>query len=206
MRTITTKVFTFEELSEKAKVKALDHYRDINTDHDWYEFTLNYVKELFATFGIEVDKVYFSGFCSQGDGAMFTGRYQYKTKGVKALKGYAPEIPKEVMEAAIALQTLQKKHGYRIAADISHSHGNYYHEYMMDFNTWDSKTDDTFKFYDNGAEAELKEIMRSLARWIYRTLETEYYELQEDGNVQETIECNNYEFTKSGKPLDLVEC
>jgi len=205
MRTITTKVFTFDELSEKAKVKALDHYRDINTDHDWYEGTVDYVKELFATFGINVDKVYFSGFYSQGDGAMFTGRYQYKAKGVKALKDYASEIPKPVMEAAIALQDLQKKHGYRIAADMTHDNGRYYHENSMDVETWDSKTEEYDKFYENGVDAEVVNIMRSLARWIYRTLETEYYELQSDENVKDTIECNEYEFTKNGKPLDLVE-
>ena len=37
MRTIRTKVYKFDELSEQAKQVAIEEHRDINVDWDWYE-------------------------------------------------------------------------------------------------------------------------------------------------------------------------
>lgn len=39
MRTIETTVYTFDELSDSAKQKALDADRDRDVDHNWWEFT-----------------------------------------------------------------------------------------------------------------------------------------------------------------------
>ena len=65
----------FNELSDKIKEKVLDKYRDINVDHEWYDFTVdNLQKELEDEYGFSNVKISFSGFASQGDGASFTGR------------------------------------------------------------------------------------------------------------------------------------
>ena len=39
MRTIELKVYEFQELSDAAKRTAINEYRDINTDYDWYAAT-----------------------------------------------------------------------------------------------------------------------------------------------------------------------
>jgi hypothetical protein len=39
MRTIRTKVYFFNELSERAKQKAIEKLRDINVDFNWWEST-----------------------------------------------------------------------------------------------------------------------------------------------------------------------
>jgi len=197
--TITRTLYTFEELTPEAQAKAIEANRYINTDDtDWHEYTIEYVQELCATFGLDIEKVMFTGFSSQGDGAMFVGSYSYKKGGCKALAAYAPEIPAEVTAIAAELQELQKKHGYRIFARMSHDNGRYYHENSMDVDTWDTVTEESGKFYSNGAEVELTKILRRLAKWIYRTLEKNYDGLTSDETVKETIEANACEFTEDG--------
>jgi hypothetical protein len=46
----------------------------------------------------------------------------------------------------------------------------------------------------------VRELLRDLMRWIYRTLEAEHDYQLSDENAAETIEANEYEFTASGEP------
>jgi hypothetical protein len=39
MRTLEITAYTFDELNETAKEVAINNNRDINTDHDWWEWT-----------------------------------------------------------------------------------------------------------------------------------------------------------------------
>ena len=73
-RTIERTVFTFEELSDKAKEKALDECRDWEVqDPYWYESTYDDWKEKLEAQGVSDPKISFSGFYTQGSGASFTG-------------------------------------------------------------------------------------------------------------------------------------
>lgn len=198
--TITREIFTFDELSKEAQQRAIDNNRYINTQwEDWADSTIEYVQELCATFGLNIEKVLFSGFSSQGDGAMFVGEYSYKKGGCKSLAAYSTQIPEEVTAVAADLQELQKRNGYRIAARTKHDNSRYYHYNSMDVDTWDSETGDSLKFYDNGAEKEATEILRRLARWIYRTLESDYDSETSDEAIKDTMEANAYEFDKDGE-------
>lgn len=69
MRTIEQKIYSFDELSEQAKAKAIESNHDINLYEDWYEHIYEDFKEDHTDF--DIDRMYFSGFSSQGDGAMF---------------------------------------------------------------------------------------------------------------------------------------
>ncbi len=65
----------FEALHHTAQQKILDKHRYSEVeDNDWSEFIQEDFKEDMEKFGIRVDEIYFSGFCCQGDGAMFEGR------------------------------------------------------------------------------------------------------------------------------------
>jgi hypothetical protein len=48
MRKITKEynVYTFDELSDKAKEKAIEKFYDINTDHEWWEFVYEDAKNI----------------------------------------------------------------------------------------------------------------------------------------------------------------
>lgn len=57
----------------EAQQALIDRYRDINTDHEWWDSTYAAFKERMEAIGIRVDRMYFSGFRAQGDGACFEG-------------------------------------------------------------------------------------------------------------------------------------
>ena len=50
MKQITIKTYSFDELSEEAKKKAIEKYADINTDDEWYE----YLEEDAENIGIQI--------------------------------------------------------------------------------------------------------------------------------------------------------
>jgi hypothetical protein len=54
-------------------IDLIEKHRDINTDYDWWDCTYDHFAEDMRIKHIEVDKMLFSGFWSQGDGASFTG-------------------------------------------------------------------------------------------------------------------------------------
>jgi len=80
MKTVTEtyNVYSFDELSDKAKNKAMEDYA-ANLGFSFYaECIIEDAKTIGELMGIDIDNVYYSGFYSQGDGAMFTGGYGYK--------------------------------------------------------------------------------------------------------------------------------
>jgi hypothetical protein len=79
MKTIVqiTNVYEFSKLSDNAKAKARDWYRkaSIHDDHG-AEFVIDDAKRVFTHCGITIDRVGYSGFWSQGDGAHFVGTWR----------------------------------------------------------------------------------------------------------------------------------
>lgn len=112
MQTHTVTTYTFEELSDEAKEVAISHYREHNYgDTFWSECIIEDAKEVAALMGIDIEDIYWSGFYSQGDGAMFTGSYEYRKGSVKAVKDYAPE-DSELQSIATGLYEMQKRNFY----------------------------------------------------------------------------------------------
>lgn len=207
MRTIETKVYQYDELSDKAKDKVRDWYLGADWEFDGAEYVIEDAVTVGALMGIEVHThsvplmngksrqeptVYYSGFSSQGDGACFEGSYQYKKGAVKAVKAYAPE-DKELHRIAQELQTLQKSSFYSLTAETRHS-GHYYHSGCMAVDVEDSREIDV----PEGSVNDLADIMRDFANWIYKQLEAEYDYQTSDEQVAETIRANEYEFTAEG--------
>ncbi len=195
MRTETTTrtIYTFDELSDAAKEKARDWYREgIAGDSYWHEWIIEYAKTIGAILGIDIDDVYFSGFWSQGDGASFTGRYKYRKGWRKALRDHVGGNSLPALERiGEALQAAQKSTMYSGTARISTS-GRYCHAWTMRF--------DCDVEYGNYGDFELtlSEALRDYANWTYRQLESEYYYQNSDEVVDESIKSIEYEFDKSG--------
>jgi len=135
-----------------------------------------------------IDKIYFTGFSSQGDGACFAGEYAYKPGAAKALKAHAPHET-ELHAIADALQALQRPAFYRLTASVAHS-GHYYHEYCTRISVYDDATTEQ--------EEALTDLLRRYMRWIYRRLEKEWEWLLSDAQIDETIESNAWEFHADG--------
>lgn len=119
MRTIEKEVFTFEELTEDAKEKAREWWRNCeNENSSFAEYVIDDCKEIASLFGLEIDKIYYSGFYSQGDGACFEGKYGYKKGALKAVQNYSqyhfPKIKRHIMKNLVKqylkYTQRQKKH------------------------------------------------------------------------------------------------
>lgn len=196
MQTITKEfeVYQFSELSEEAKEKAVQYNAENNSDTFWQECAIDELKEAAKFLGIDIDKIYYSGFSSQGDGACFIGDYNYK-RG--ALKSIINEFPKweELHTIAKDLQELQKVAFYNLSARVKHS-GHYYHEYCTSIEVFyrDEYLTEKTEHY----EEELSVILRDFMRLCYSHLESCYeYEISEK-NFLDYLEPNEYLFLENG--------
>ena len=71
-KVIEVEVFKYAELSDSAKQRARDWYIE-GMDYEWWEGVYEMAKEDGKEKGFYIDKINFSGFCSQGDGASWSG-------------------------------------------------------------------------------------------------------------------------------------
>lgn len=208
--TSTRTLYKFEELSDTAKEKARDWYREGNTtDEFWSESVKEDAACMADILGIDLNQtrktlmggghryaptIYWSGFCSQGDGACFEGKYAYKKGAVKAIKSESPTDVK-LHQIAQDLQDAQRKAFYKLEASTKHS-GHYYHSGCMAVEIY--HVDDQYRDVGD-AEETIKQALRDFADWIYRQLETEYEYQNSDETVDENITLNEYEFTEQGE-------
>ncbi len=195
MRTETLYIYKYEELSDEAKAKARDWYRKNDDDNSWSECIIDDAKEIAALMGWEIDKIYWSGFWSQGSGACFEGIMQYNKGCAKLVESYVP-LDKELHRIAKAWQTLQGRSSYALIAIVKHR-GHYYHEMCTVFDC--ENTRNQHGLLNAGKEDDTKEIARDFMRWIYRQLKTEYEYSVSDEVVAENIIANGYEFTEDGE-------
>lgn len=194
----------FDALPEDLKDKILDKYRHWNVEHiEWWDGVYDCFKADMDKIGIEVDKMYFSGFWSQGDGACFEGRV-YSWEDFLTSLGYT-------CPALIALAET----GWRFS--VKHR-GNYHHENCTRFdaclNTLDSNdaVDDddfaqTFSPYQSeiqtaawmaliadykrdDLEEQFTEAFKDHMRALYNQLEEEYDHLTSDEEILDSLEAN----------------
>jgi hypothetical protein len=202
--TKTETLFTFDELSDKAKEKARDWYReDTPFDNDFYDFkrVAEILGVTLATESIPLmngetrraPSIYCSGFWSQGDGACFEGSYSYKPGASKTIRDYAPQDT-DLHCIADELQAVQRRYFYKLTASCSHS-GHYYHSGCMSVNV---DLDDSYASVSGADEDEIIGALRSLADWLYRQLKSEYEYQNSDEVIDENIRANEYEFEEDG--------
>jgi hypothetical protein len=192
--TTTRMLYQFDELSDSAKERARDWFR--KGDVFISVHIIEDAKRIGSLMGIQIDKVYYSGFASQGDGACFEGSYSYKKGSVKAVKSYAPTDEK-LHVIVEELAAIQKRNGYKLEASVKHR-GHYHHSRCTDIEV----TLETLHGTDWPAlvEAEaLTDALRSFMDWIYRQLEAAYEYQNSDEAVDENIRINEYEFTEDGR-------
>jgi hypothetical protein len=184
--TIEKTYFQFEELTDAQKKQAIERNRDWNVSgYDWWSGVYEDAEKLGEILGIDIDKIYFSGFWSQGDGACFTGSFYYNKGMVKAMKSYAPQ-DKELHRIAKEMQDLHRRAFYTAGGSIRHV-GHYNHERSMSVDC--NQVKGQYISYKNW-----EDIFADFAKWIYRSLENEYYHLTSDELVAESLISNEREF------------
>jgi hypothetical protein len=185
MRTVRTKVYKFEELSDEAKQVAIDNNRDINTDYEWWNPMFEGFTELLEKQGFYETEIYFSGFYSQGDGACFDGK-------VDALK-FAESINEKRVARLIDAGILE---GFTIEKTSFSNH--YSHEKTRYVDVWREDRKNIDRVLVSMCE-EIEEKRLSLSKQIYNDLYKAYEELQSDEFISGTLIVNEYEFLSNGK-------
>lgn len=188
----------YNELTNEAKEKARDEYRNAEGNFEWWDGVYEIVKETATSFGLRIDDIYWSGFWSQGDGASFKGVLDFKETDEadlpKAIQPIYARLKEMHAMLRLALQedlwvrvTQSGRHVHEMSMDVE---GGYWEE---DDNDEDREGLVVFDFYD-----EILELMRDYARWIYDALESEYEYLNSDECVEETLLANEYDFDEEG--------
>lgn len=163
--TKTRELFTFDELGEQAKEKALDAMRYMNTDagSDWWDGTY----EDAANVGIKI-----TGFDL----------------------GRAQECDGRIEDTEETARQIMKEHGehcetYKTAAA-------YLKERDELVNTWPKDADEDL--LDDKLQELGEEFTKSILEDYRIILQKEEEYQTSDEAIQETIEANEYEFTKDG--------
>jgi hypothetical protein len=200
-RIIETVVYNFEELSLRAKERARDWWRSSAASDFDSDYIIEDAVEIAKILGIRINDrgnghaVFFSGFCSQGDGACFEGYYNYASGAAQKIRQHAPN---DIVLHAIAdgLQQVQRRHFYALQAQMLHR-GRYQHSGCMTVDVEDDR--DCYRDIAQDTQDEIASLMRDFADWIYRQLEREYDYCMSDECVDDALIANGYEFDETGK-------
>lgn len=199
-RTIEVTEYTYEDLSDTAKEKALSDYCANGLDYDWWDSVYDDFMSICEIIGIDISgtksrpAIWFSGFWSQGGGACFEGSYYYRKGATKKIAEYAPN-DKELNRIVSTMQAIQRKYFYQLTASIVHR-GHYHHSGTMQVIVEHAE----YPYRDIGdAEEELTQCLRDLADWLYSKLESEYEYLTSEESFRESCEANEWRFDEEGR-------
>lgn len=207
-RIIEKTVYQFDELTDEAKEKARQWYRE-SDDGYYLDNVISDFSQIAEIIGLELStrsvplmngktrqepEVYYSVAYSQGDYAAFTGTWRYEKGSMKALREYAPVDT--VLRSILAdFNALQKRFFYRLAVDCSERRGNQYVNNV--YRRYTSRYDE--QAVDRETEREAENIVDRLSSWLYTQLRNEVDYQNSDEQVDESIRANEYEFSENGE-------
>ena len=180
MREITVKVYAFAELSDDAKERALNAFRDINVEYDWWDGAYDAIRTAGKLLGLDIDRIHFDTdlYC------IFDADYEY-ARGASAAVCKAFPRATDLHKVAKDLQALQKRHFYSLSCAVTKGRSmNYYR---------------CFRFGEDYECEDLGDIIDDFAHWARIQLRDEYEYLTSAEAVKEMIEANEYEFDEEGK-------
>jgi hypothetical protein len=208
----------YENLDAEAKQKARDWYLE-GMDYEWWDSMYEICIEDGYQLGFCIDKIYFSGFYSQGDGACWIGQVDVRqwlethTQDSIGVSAWCQLIQEDVVGKH--LQVTQS--------------GRYSHEETMQFGDVVDRTDDyeddwlmelpsifkgmevqhLFDIIETDPDCSIKstealtqaieESAKDYARTIYKQLREEYEYLCSEEAMLEHFNCNDYHFNNKGE-------
>ena len=216
-KTIEVTLYQFDELNDKAKEKAQDYYITNWMHDDWYECTIEHMKEEGQhKHGFNIKDIRFSGFWSQGDGASWAGAVNVKDWIMSKPTTYQEHPTTQIVLALIdegwidnivpvTFGTGRYCHEYNMSiGDIEH-HYRLEEDVVMEFGMFKgAQVGELIKIvdapqgalYDMGKEIE--EDCRAFARTIYRELEADYYSQTSEEAIAESYAINDVWFDETG--------
>lgn len=169
MRTVEMKVFTFDELSEKAKEKAIGNLRHINVDYNWWEFVYEDAKNV----GLKIESF--------------------------DLDRNLHCVISPYVSAVECAENILNQHGetcstYQIAEAFLESYQEPFSRYMDESSDdyESSELEDELMYLE-------EEFLNDMSNEYASILQREYEYLYSDEAIVETIRANEYEFTEDGE-------
>jgi hypothetical protein len=169
VETTTRNLYKFEELSEEAKERAIENLWDINVDHDWWDSVYMDAENI----GLKIDEF------DIDRGSYARGKFTLSAEEVAA--------------------NIMRDHGescetYKTAENFLKEHDPVFASYMDENSPDYESRESEEKLLDIESE-----FLKSLLEDYRIMLSEEYDYLTSDEAIKETIEANEYEFTKDGK-------
>lgn len=207
MTTKTVNLFTFDELSDSAKEKARQWWRECSVgDSFWSECIEDEAKEQGENMGLDINNIYFSGFYSQGSGACFKGTWHAcDVKAGETAKEWGDSPPTtEIKRIASEFEELARAWP-ESSFSVEHR-GHYSHEFCTYFDVSlgedaDNNEEVSPEQWREASDSLIK-TARDYMRWIYKQLEKEYEYQNSDECVDENILANDFTFLENGKRED----
>jgi hypothetical protein len=198
MKTRTYNTYSFDELSPEARERAIEDHRQFIGEHENGEYVIEDAKRVLSLAGFNIDRVYYSGFWSQGDGACFEGSWDASKVNAAAMHKECP-VDTELHRIADSMAAIAKVFPFA-SFTVKHS-GHYCHQYSTSFDVSiaNEEGDEIDTPEREKAEESLIELARDAMEWIYNGLEKEYDYQTAEEQVIESIRANEYEFTEDGK-------
>ncbi len=179
------------------RTALLEKHRYINTEYDtWWDCVEADFIEDMKKVGIAVDRIYFSGFWSQGDGACFVGSLDNALTYLDHHhQGQYPMIRKLLEHGGIVSAFSYSGHRYyhsrsasiSVEADLLDTIIDCPTDFHLDVvEAWQRELDIEMADF----EKDVTEQWRSYMDDLYRNLEKEYDYLTSDEAVWDTIEAN----------------
>lgn len=205
MKTKTINLYEFNELSEAAKEKARNWWRECSVgDSFWSERILDETKEQASFMGFDVEKILWSGFYYTGDGACFIGRWNANDLNPEEVAyGWGEcDSTSKIKQIAEMFEKFSKCYP-ELQVKISHNN-HYCHEMSVDYDFYffDQETGEEKDYPEDFSERAFKETCVDLFKWIYRQLEKEYEYQNSNECVDESILANEYSFRECGTRED----
>jgi hypothetical protein len=172
MKTITTTLYEYDELSNEAKEKAIEEMYNINVDYDWWDYSYADAENIgLKITGFDIDR---GSYCS----------------------GDFIESAEETAEKIIA------NHGetcetYRTAKDYLAERSALVVKYSDGINT-NVVTEENEYDFDCECDDIDAEFLRSLLEDYRIILQHEYEYLTSEEAIIETIQANEYHFSENG--------
>jgi hypothetical protein len=205
-RIITQTVYQFDELSDKAKERAREWYREAIDEND-YECEISEFADICEMIGIGLDthevklmsgktrqdpNIYWSvGYC-QSDYAAFEGTYDYKADACIKLREMNDDDTWAPLRIAMVLAKIQAENAFGLRATVKITNKDW-----MQIEVIDRRNEERYSLQFD----EVIQLMRDLARYLYKQLRDQSDYLNSDENIDEMMEANEYEFDEEGERI-----
>jgi len=218
-KTIEVEIYKYGELSERSQQKAREWYIE-GMDYEWWEGVYDMATHDGYEKGFCIDKIFFSGFSSQGDGASWTGQ-------VDVRQWLETNVPDSIGLSAWCQLIQEDVISKHVKVEANNAH--YCHESTMSFQDVEDETDGFADEYEmvlpsifKGMQIQhlfdiiatdpncpfkdtatitnaITESGKVYAIGIYHRLREEYDYLCSEEMMLDHFDCNDYHFTNEGR-------